>query len=84
MIIFYAPMAAFFLGISGIPVPYDLIFMSVLLFILVPVGAGAVSRRFLIPRRGLEWFDNVFRKRIGEMQLHRSPSHPDCALQPPG
>jgi ACR3 family arsenite transporter len=69
MIIFYAPMAAFFLGISGIPVPYDLIFMSVLFFILVPVGAGAVSRRFLIPRRGLDWFDNVFRKRMGEISF---------------
>ncbi len=69
MIILYAPMAAFFLGISGIPVPYDLILMSVLFFILVPVGAGAVTRRILIPRKGLDWFDNVFRKRMGEVSF---------------
>ncbi len=69
MILLYAPMAAFFLGISGIPVPYDLIFMSVLFFILLPVGAGAVSRRVLIPRKGIDWFDNVFRKRAGEISF---------------
>ena len=69
MILLYAPTAAFYLGVSGIPVPWDLIFMSVLLFILVPVGAGAITRRILIPGRGKEWFDNVYRKRMGEISF---------------
>jgi ACR3 family arsenite transporter len=69
MIILYAPMAAFYLGVSGIPVPWDLIFMSVLLFILMPVGAGAVTRRVLIPSKGQVWFDNVYRKKMGEISF---------------
>jgi ACR3 family arsenite transporter len=69
MIILYAPLAAFYLGVSGIPVPWDLIAMSVLLFILVPVAAGATTRKILIPRRGLEWFNGVYRETIGKVSF---------------
>ncbi len=69
MIILYAPLAAFYLGVSGIPVPWDLIAMSVVLFILVPVAAGAVTRRLLIPRKGVEWFNDVFRERVGKLSF---------------
>src|SRR4030042_990001 len=66
MIALYAPMAAFYLGISGIPVPWDLIAMSVLFFILLPVAAGALTRRILIPKKGVDWFNNVYRERVGK------------------
>ncbi|MBO3755379.1 MAG: ACR3 family arsenite efflux transporter [Candidatus Brockarchaeota archaeon] len=69
MIILYAPLAAFYLGVSGIPVPWDLIAMSVLFFILLPVAAGAVTRRILIPRKGLDWFNNVYRERVGKISF---------------
>ena len=69
MILLYAPMAAFYLGVSGIPVPWDLIAMSVVFFILVPVAAGALTRRVLIPARGKEWFDDVFRAKAGKVSF---------------
>ncbi|MCX6648527.1 MAG: ACR3 family arsenite efflux transporter [Candidatus Bathyarchaeota archaeon] len=69
MILLYAPMAAFYLGVSGIPVPWDLIAMSVLFFILVPVAAGAVTRKILIPRKGKEWFDDVYREGMGKVSF---------------
>lgn len=69
MIVLYAPMAAFYLGVSGIPVPWDLIAMSVVFFILVPVAAGALTRRVLIPARGKEWFDDVFRAKAGKVSF---------------
>jgi len=69
MIILYAPLAAFYLGVSGIPVPWDLIAMSVLFFILVPVVAGALTRRLLISRRGLDWFNNVYREKVGKISF---------------
>lgn len=69
MIILYAPMAALYLGVSGIPVPWDLIAMSVLLFIFLPVAAGALTRKLLIPRKGLEWFNNVYREKVGKISF---------------
>src|SRR4030066_326240 len=45
MLILYAPLAALYLGVSSIPVPWDLIALSVLAFIALPVASGALSRR---------------------------------------
>jgi len=69
MILLYAPMAAFYLGVSGIPVPWDLIALSVLFFILVPVAAGALTRKVLIPMKGKEWFDGVYREGMGKVSF---------------
>jgi len=60
MLILYAPMSAFYLGVSSIPVPWDLIAFSVTIFIALPVFLGALSRRLLISRRGEEWFNETY------------------------
>ncbi|MDH5771189.1 MAG: bile acid:sodium symporter, partial [Candidatus Bathyarchaeota archaeon] len=60
MVALYAPLSAFYLGVSGIPVPWDLIAMSVIVFIAFPVSLGAVSRRILIGEKGKEWFENTY------------------------
>ncbi|MGD8506832.1 MAG: ACR3 family arsenite efflux transporter [Candidatus Bathyarchaeota archaeon] len=60
MLALYAPLSAFYLGVSGIPVPWDLIAMSVIIFIALPVSLGAISRRVLIDRKGKEWFNGIY------------------------
>ena len=52
MLALYAPLAGLYLGVSGIPVPWDLIAVSVLVFIALPVVSGAISRRLIIQRKG--------------------------------
>ena len=39
MLFLYAPLAAIYLGVSSIPVPWDLIALSVLVFIAIPIIA---------------------------------------------
>ncbi|HMA04459.1 MAG TPA: ACR3 family arsenite efflux transporter [Methanomicrobiales archaeon] len=56
MVVLYGVEAAFYLGISSIPVPWDLIALSVILFIAVPVSLAAISRAVLMPRKGEVWF----------------------------
>jgi ACR3 family arsenite transporter len=41
----------------------------VLCFILLPVAAGAITRRVLIPARGKEWFDDVYRATAGKVSF---------------
>ena len=69
MLLLYAPLAALYLGVSSIPVPWDLIALSVLAFIAVPVAAGAVSRKFMIARKGEEWFENKYQPAIGRVSI---------------
>ncbi len=64
MLVAFAPIVVFLLDVSNIQVPWDTVVLSVVLYIVIPLGCGYVTRRALIKRRGLEWFDTVFMKRI--------------------
>jgi len=69
MLFLYAPLAAFYLGVSSIPVPWDLIAASVLAFIALPVASGAVSRKVIIGRKGEDWFNNTYRTVVGKISI---------------
>jgi len=66
----YAPIVVLLLGISAIPIPYDTVIASVVLFIVVPLSAGYFVRRALIWRRGAEWFQERFLPRIGKLTTY--------------
>ena len=69
MLFLYAPLAALYLGVSNIPVPWDLIALSVLVFIALPVGAGALSRRVIIQKKGEEWFKDRYNPAVGKISI---------------
>jgi ACR3 family arsenite transporter len=69
MLLLYAPLAAFYLGVSSIPVPMDLIAVSVLAFIALPVASGAVSRKVIIKKKGEEWFNGTYRTIVGKISI---------------
>ena len=69
MLVLYAPLSAFYLGVSSIPVPWDLIAISVLVFIALPVAAGAITRRTLIPRKGEAWFADKYIPVVGKVSI---------------
>ncbi len=47
MIFAFAPIAGMLLGVTDIAVPWDTLFFSVLLYVLIPLVAGAVTRKKL-------------------------------------
>lgn len=69
MLFLYAPLAALYLGISSIPVPWDLIAVSVLVFIALPVASGTISRRLIVERKGEEWFTNTYIPIVGKISI---------------
>ncbi len=64
MLVAFAPIVVLLLGISDIQVPWDTVVLSVVLYIVIPLVAGWLTRITLIRRRGMEWFDGVFMKRL--------------------
>ena len=60
MIFAFAPIVMFLVGVSGVAIPGEVLLVSVLVFIVVPLGAGGISRVFLIRTRGLAWFERSF------------------------
>jgi ACR3 family arsenite transporter len=69
MLFLYAPMAALYLGVSSIPVPWDLIAVSVLVFIALPVASGAISRKLIIRKKGEEWFNTTYCSTVGKISI---------------
>jgi len=67
LLVAFAPIVLLLLGISAITVPYDTVLLSVLLYIVVPLVAGYLSRVYLIRQWGVAWFDDVFVKRLGPL-----------------
>ncbi|MGB3366918.1 MAG: ACR3 family arsenite efflux transporter [Acidaminobacteraceae bacterium] len=60
----FTPIVAFLLGVSDVMVPYNTLFLSVGLFVVVPLLGGYLSRKFIIKNRGLEYFEEVFIKKF--------------------
>ncbi|MDP2087157.1 MAG: ACR3 family arsenite efflux transporter [Gemmobacter sp.] len=52
MIVAFAPIVAFLLGVTDINVPWETLILSVVLYIVIPLIAGALTRRALIARGG--------------------------------
>jgi len=65
MLFAFAPIVMVLLGLSDIIVPWDTIALSVFLYIVIPLAAGYATRRLVIASKGIEYFDNVFMKRLG-------------------
>jgi arsenite transporter len=65
MLVAFAPIVVFLLGVSDITVPWDTVTLSVVLYIVIPLALGYATRLWLLRRKGTVWFDEVFMKRIG-------------------
>ncbi|MFC2154759.1 ACR3 family arsenite efflux transporter [Candidatus Altiarchaeota archaeon] len=64
LIIAYAPIVMFLLGLTDIVVPWDTILLSVILFVVIPLVAGYFSRNYLLATKGKSWFEGVFMKHL--------------------
>ncbi len=67
MLFAFAPIVVFLLGVSDMVVPWNTVALSVLLYIVIPLAAGYLTRVTLIKKRGVAWFDGVFMKKIGSV-----------------
>ena len=64
MVVAFAPIVMFLVGVSGVHIPGEVLFISVIVFIVIPLSAGWLSRTSLIRSKGVEWFDSVFLPRF--------------------
>ena len=60
VLVAFAPIVAFLLGVGGVSIPWDTLLLSVGLFIVIPLAAGVITRIMVIRRKGVEYFNNVF------------------------
>jgi len=66
LIFAYAPIVVLLLSIGDLSVPADTVLLSVGLFVVVPLGAGWLSRVALVRRKGEQWLTE-FTRRAGKI-----------------
>jgi ACR3 family arsenite transporter len=63
MLVAFAPIVKFLVaGAAGLEVPFRILLYSVIVFVVIPLAAGSISRSLLIRRKGLDWFNGRFVK----------------------
>ena len=60
ILIAFVSIVKFLLGISNVTVPWDTLFLSVVLFVLIPLIAGIITRVYICNKKGIEYFSNIF------------------------
>lgn len=60
ILVAFVPIVKFLLGVSNISVPWDTLILSVVLFVVIPLAGGMLTRSITIKRKGKDYFDNVF------------------------
>ncbi len=64
ILVAFVPIVALLLGVGGVAIPWDTLFLSVVLFVVIPLVAGIVTRTRVIRRRGIVYFNEVFVKKF--------------------
>jgi ACR3 family arsenite transporter len=61
MLVAFAPVVKLLVtGASGLHVPFAVLLYSVLIFVVIPLAAGSISRAALMRRKGAEWFETRY------------------------
>lgn len=60
ILIAFVPIVKFLLGVSNVSVPYSTLFLSVFLFVVIPLAGGIFTRIYVTKRNGRNYFENVF------------------------
>ncbi len=60
ILVAFTPIVALLLGIGGITIPWMTLIVSVILFVVVPLAAGILTRNLVIRARGVDYFQSAF------------------------
>jgi len=60
ILIAFIPIVKFLLGISDISVPWNTLILSVVLFVVIPLLGGILTRVFITKNKGKEYFEKEF------------------------
>lgn len=60
ILIAFVPIVKFLLGVSNVTVPYSTLFISVGLFVVIPLAGGILTRTLMVKNKGQEYFEKVF------------------------
>ncbi|KUK83660.1 MAG: Arsenical-resistance protein [Petrotoga mobilis] len=67
ILVAFTPIVAFLLGVGGVSIPWDTLILSVVLFVVIPLVGGVITRNYIIRKHGLEYLLNQFIPKFGNV-----------------
>lgn len=67
ILVAFTPIVAFLLGVSGVIIPWDTLILSVVLFVVIPLAGGIMTRSVITKKRGVDYFQNGFIPKFGNV-----------------
>ena len=64
ILVAFVPIVKFLLGVSNVSVPWDTLILSVVLFVVIPLAGGLLTRYFVTKKKGKDYFENIFIKKF--------------------
>ncbi len=69
ILVLFVPIVGFLLGVADISIPLDTLITSVIVFVVIPLFGGFLSRAILIKSKGEDWFKAVFLKMLKPVSI---------------
>jgi len=60
MLVLYGLLGGWLLGVNKMPVPWQVLLLSIAIYVALPLVAGYFSRKWIIKAKGLAWFESKF------------------------
>jgi arsenite transporter len=69
ILVAFIPIVKFLLGLTNVSVPWSTLILSVVLFVVIPLSGGVITRHMVISRKGLDYFQNSFLPKFGNVTI---------------
>ncbi len=67
ILVAFTPIVAFLLGVGGVAIPWATLIISVVLFVVIPLVGGILTRNIITKQKGAEYFQNRFIPKFGNV-----------------
>lgn len=69
ILVLFAPIVGLLLGVTGIIVPWATLFLSVFLFVVIPLVAASLTRYYLVKHKGLDYYNTKFIPKFSKVTI---------------
>jgi ACR3 family arsenite transporter len=69
ILVAFTPIVVFLLGMSDVAVPYGTLILSTILFVVIPLTAGYLTRKSVVKNMGIKYFKDEFLKKFDNITI---------------
>ncbi|MEX1192141.1 MAG: ACR3 family arsenite efflux transporter [Brumimicrobium sp.] len=69
ILVAFVPIVGFLLGVTDVIIPYDTLILSIVIYVVVPLVAGYLTSRYLIRKKGEQWFTGTFLPKLKPLSI---------------